>query len=83
MSRDRQAHHKWLPQVLFSDIIIGKERIITVNVKSTELIGLTCSLRIDITDQSIPNLSTYISMKRIIVWRVYHIQLVDETKSSR
>lgn len=51
MSRDRQAHHKWLPQVLFSDIIIGKERIITVNVKSTELIGLTCSLRIDITDQ--------------------------------
>lgn len=40
MSRDRQAHHKWLPQVLFSDIIIGKERIITVNVKSTELIGL-------------------------------------------
>lgn len=48
MSRDRQAHHKWLPQVLFSDIIIGKERIITVNVKSTELIGLTCSLRIDI-----------------------------------
>lgn len=65
MSRDRQAHHKWLPQVLFSDIIIGKERIITVNVKSTEL-------RIDITDQSIPNLSTYISITNHSVEGVSH-----------
>lgn len=72
MSRDRQAHHKWLPHVLFSDIIIGKERIITVNVKSTELIGLTCSLRIDITDQSIPNLSTYISITNHSVEGVSH-----------
>lgn len=72
MSRDRQAHHKWLPQVLFSDIIIGKERIITVNVKSTELIGLTCSLRIDITDQSKPNLSTYISITNHSVEGVSH-----------
>lgn len=58
--------------VLFSDIIIGKERIITVNVKSTELIGLTCSLRIDITDQSIPNLSTYISITNHSVEGVSH-----------